>query len=126
MSSKGTLATGDYTKRTVSLARAHPDFVMGFIALRRVDEQQLDNGERPADGEDFIVMTPGIGLDAKGDSMGQQYKSPREAILVGGTDVAIVGRGIYGSGDPSQFAIEAKRYRDACWSAYQERLRAAP
>jgi orotidine-5'-phosphate decarboxylase len=125
MSSKGTFAAGEYTKRTVALARAHTDFVMGFIAVHRVDEDELDGGVRPAEDEDFIVMSPGIGLDVKGDSMGQQYKTPREAILVGGTDIAIVGRGVYGSGDPAKILQEAKRYRDACWDAYQERLRVA-
>jgi orotidine-5'-phosphate decarboxylase len=125
MSSKGTLATGDYTKQTVALARRHTDFIMGFIALHRVDEDESASNDGGAADDDFVVMTPGIGLDVKGDAMGQQYITPQEAILRRGTDVAIVGRGIYGSGDPSKIVQETKRYRDACWKAYQERLSSA-
>ena len=31
MSSSGTLAAGDYTTATVAMAKARPDFVMGYV-----------------------------------------------------------------------------------------------
>ena len=37
-----------------------------------------------------------------------------------GSDVIIVGRGIYGS--DKDIVVEAQRYRDAGWNAYLERL----
>jgi len=74
--------------------------------------------------EDFLILTPGVGLDVKGDSMGQQYRTPQEVILGSGCDVIIVGRGIYGK-DYSlvdKIAGQAERYREAGWKAYLERI----
>ena len=68
MSSAGNLATGDYTKQTVAMARRHEDFVMGFVAMRRVDEDVATaGGVALGKGADYIIMTPGVGLDSKGD-----------------------------------------------------------
>ncbi|KAK9378618.1 Orotidine 5'-phosphate decarboxylase domain-containing protein [Kockiozyma suomiensis] len=110
MSSKGSLATGEYTDKTVDLARVNKEFTIGFIAQNRLGEPD----------EDFIIMTPGVGLDAKSDGLGQQYRTVDEAVS-GGSDIVIVGRGIIGKGrDP---IAEAKRYRDAGWSSYLARLK---
>ncbi len=99
------------------MARGHRDFVIGFIGQRR------PTGEGD---EDFLVLTPGVGMDVKGDAMGQQYRTPREVILESGCDVIIVGRGIYGKDYSLTEAIaqQAERYRDAGWSAYLERCKA--
>ncbi|KAG8895647.1 orotidine 5'-phosphate decarboxylase [Tulasnella sp. 403] len=118
MSSEGTLAKGDYTNEAIEMARAHRDFVIGFIAMKR-----LGTSARPH--EDFLILTPGVGLDTKGDGMGQQYKTPREVILERGCDVIIVGRGIYGKGDGAESEVirrEAERYRSEGWKAYEERV----
>ncbi|GAA6062499.1 hypothetical protein JCM10212_006348 [Sporobolomyces blumeae] len=127
MSAKGNLATGDYTRKNVELARTYPRFVMGFVAMRRVDERpETSGGVEPGQGADFVIMTPGVGLDSKGDSMGQQYRTPDEVVRESGCDVIIVGRGIYGggSGRPDEEIVEqSKRYRDAGWAAYEQRLR---
>jgi orotidine-5'-phosphate decarboxylase len=56
---------------------------------------------------------------AKGDALGQQYRTPRQVVLESGCDVIIVGRGIYGSGDPVE---NAKMYQKAGWDAYLERI----
>jgi orotidine-5'-phosphate decarboxylase len=73
--------------------------------------------------EDFLILTPGVGLDVKGDGMGQQYRTPREVVLESGCDVIIVGRGIYGK-DPSlvdNIVAQAKRYKEEGWAAYLAR-----
>ncbi|KAL9054543.1 MAG: hypothetical protein Q9162_004099 [Coniocarpon cinnabarinum] len=56
----------------------------------------------------------------KGDALGQQYNTPRLAILEKGTDVVIVGRGILNAKDRG---AEAKRYRDEAWRAYLARIK---
>jgi len=74
--------------------------------------------------EDFLILTPGIALESKGDSMGQQYRTPREAVLNSGCDVIIVGRGIYG-GDLKAIDVisaRAERYMTEGWAAYKARL----
>ncbi|KAJ7381958.1 hypothetical protein OS493_037978 [Desmophyllum pertusum] len=49
MSSAGSLATGEYTKAAVEMAKEHKDFVIGFISLScLVDDPQ------------FVHMTPGV------------------------------------------------------------------
>lgn len=107
LSSKGSLAYGEYTKQTVEIAKSDKDFVIGFIAQR-------DMGGA-AEGFDWLIMTPGVGLDDKGDALGQQYRSVDEVISTG-TDIIIVGRGLFGKGrDP---AVEGERYRAAGWEAY--------
>lgn len=113
MSSAGTLARDAYTTAAISMARDHRDFVIGFIAMKRLNDQ-----------EDFLILTPGVGLDVKGDGMGQQYRTPREVILDSGCDVIIVGRGIYGKGEGSENGViktEAERYREEGWKSYLER-----
>ncbi|CDK24880.1 unnamed protein product [Kuraishia capsulata CBS 1993] len=111
LSSKGSLAKGEYTTQTVDLARTDKEFVIGFIA-------QNDMGGRD-EGFDWLIMTPGVGLDDKGDALGQQYRTVDEVFKTG-TDLIIVGRGLFGKGrDPK---VEGERYRSAGWAAYQKVL----
>lgn len=104
MSSAGNLATGEYTKTAVQWAEQYSDFVMGFIGMKQL-----------TDNPKFITMTPGVNLADAGDSMKQQYVTPEQAVQ-GGSDIIIVGRGIYGASDP---ALAAKQYREAGWKALQ-------
>ena len=53
------------------------------------------------------------------DNLGQQYNTPRHAILDQGVDIIIVGRGILNADDRG---AEAKRYRKEGWAAYLERV----
>ncbi len=103
MSSKGNLATHDYTKQTITMALEHNDFVIGFIA-----HEKLTHDPR------FIHFTPGINLQQKTDKLGQQYITPEYAINKK-SDIIIVGRGIYQEKDP---LTAAQRYRKAGWQAY--------
>jgi uridine monophosphate synthetase len=108
MSPKGNLLDEDYTQASIAMAEQHADFVIGFIAMG-----QLNNN--PA----WIYLTPGIHMASNGDAMGQQYVSPEQAILERGTDVIIVGRGIYEAENP---LTAARAYRKAGWEAYQQRV----
>lgn len=112
MSSKGNLGGGEYLAKTVEMARKYTDFVTGFIA-----QGAVEGGE---EGEDFIVMSPGVGLAKGGDGLGQQYNTPDDVIGKRGSDVIIVGRGIIKAVDPTE---EAEKYRKAGWEAYEGRLR---
>ena len=112
MSSAGSLARNEYTTETVEMARRHQDFVLGFIAMRRMSERS---------DEDFLVLTPGVQLVASSDALGQQYRTPWDVVYRDGCDIIIVGRGIYGQ--PDQIVEKAKEYRDAGWRAYEERCK---
>ncbi|SCW02670.1 LAFE_0F11738g1_1 [Lachancea fermentati] len=111
LSSKGSLAHGEYTKGTVDIAKTDKEFVIGFIA-------QHDMGGRN-EGFDWLIMTPGVGLDDKGDSLGQQYRTVKDVVSTG-SDIIIVGRGLFAKGrDPN---VEGARYRKAGWEAYLNRI----
>jgi len=105
MSSANNLFTEDYTKETITLAQKFPEFVMGFIAQRKLSHDPT-----------FVHLTPGIQFSEKNDSYGQQYVTPLKAIVDNQTDIIIVGRGITQSKDPSN---EAKKYQEAGWDAYK-------
>lgn len=119
MSTEGSLATGAYTAEAIRMARANREFVIGFVSQKAIKNESEDGEE-----EDFLVMTPGVGLDTRGDGMGQQYRTPREVIFESGCDVIIVGRGIYGKKSVEDIRAEAERYRHEGWAAYEERVRA--
>lgn len=124
MSTKGNLATPEYTAACVDAARRHKNFVMGFVSQESLNSEPDDA---------FIHMTPGCQLppddgnqdenggdeEVNGDGKGQQYQTPRKLITLCGTDIVIVGRGILNAGD---WESEADRYRRKAWKAYLERL----
>ena len=103
MTPEGNLAKGDYTKASVDMAKEHDDFVFGFITTKKL-----------IDDPKFINFTPGVKFGGGGDGLKQQYNTPEKAIN-GGSDVLIVGRGIYEADDP---ASEAKKYKEEAWKAY--------
>eukprot|EP01083_Nonionella_stella_P152370 488319_1 len=109
MSSKGNLATNEYTKTTVQYAEENNDFVIGFICRSKLSSDPT-----------LINMTPGVHLEVKGDGIGQQYLTPNKVINQNRSDVIIVGRGIYRSENQAE---AAKKYRDAAWKAYQVSLK---
>lgn len=123
MSTAGSLAVGAYTEEAVRMARQHRDFVIGFIAQRRMDGIGT-NPQKDVSDEDFLVLTPGISLESATDTMGQQYRTPRAAVLECGSDVVIVGRGIYGKPPYSAETISTRagHYMSEGWKAYLDRL----
>ena len=117
MSSEGNLMNDEYTQKCLKAARNHKDFVLGFISQENLNEEEGDN---------FLSMTPGVKLpppgdnqELKGDSLGQQYRTPESVIRGDGCDIIIVGRGIITAKDRAR---EAERYRIAAWKAYESRL----
>jgi uridine monophosphate synthetase len=128
MSSANNLLDERYTAACVEIARAHQDFVMGYIAQSNLNEM--------GKGDAFLTMTPGCqlpppeqeanrsnGEEVKmGDGLGQQYNTPKKLIGGLGVDIIIVGRGILKAADP---VAEAERYRLRGWEAYEERVKGA-
>lgn len=109
MSSQNNLFTDDYAQKTLEMARAYPDFVCGFIAQRRLENQNPN----------LLYLTPGVHLEKTGDNLGQQYRTPGEAILRDGCDIIIVGRGVVNASCPKTSAL---LYKEAGWHAWLARL----
>jgi uridine monophosphate synthetase len=108
MSSEGNLASGldGYTGKTIAMADAAKDFVCGFISMGKIAS------------DDYVYITPGVQLEKGGDGLGQQYNTPESVIGERGSDVIIVGRGVYKSADAGK---AASTYREAGWKAYMAR-----
>ncbi len=117
MSSQGNLATDQYTKQAVHMAEQYPDFVVGFIG-NGGDVNELKKLATSAPPQ-FIIMTPGVKLSGGADALKQQYTTPADVISAG-SDIVIVGRGIYGADD---LLAAAKQYRRDGWQAYQQKIR---
>ncbi len=105
MSSKGSFFTNDYREQCFRLALQNKDFVCGFIC-------QNGSEEYP----EFIYITPGVQLVDGQDQLGQQYRTPYQAIAEQYCDIIIVGRGITHNKNPLSISQE---YRNNAWKAYQ-------
>lgn len=104
MSSKGSLAKGDYTEEAVRLGQEHADFVCGFISLRKLSS---DPG--------MIHFTPGVKLESGKDNLGQQYRSLEEILIQNQSDVVIIGRDIMKAKNPlAVAALYQKRAWGVC------------
>lgn len=108
MSSENNLLDATYAQKTLQMAEQFPEFVMGFIAQHKLNDDPR-----------WIYMTPGVQMGSKGDALGQQYVTPEKAIIENNSDIIIVGRGILNSEDP---LAAAKQYREAGWRAYNSEV----
>lgn len=116
MSAKGNLISENYTRQVLDIGKRRQDCVAGYIGHgANIDDIQRFKAKIP---QNQLLLMPGVNLDAKGDGLGQQYLSVEDAIA-GGADAIIVGRGIVASDDP---AAQAKRYREAAWNAFKEKI----
>jgi orotidine 5'-phosphate decarboxylase subfamily 1 len=116
MSSAGTLAFGEYTKKAVEMANANKEVVAGYIGNGGDTKQLRELALMTFAGH--AILTPGIQIQSKSDKLGQRYTTPEEAVLAG-SDCIIVGRGIYEAENPLEMA---KRYREEGWNAYLKRV----
>ena len=116
MTSKGSMATGDYTRESVRIARKYAKSVIGFVATTELSSFAA---RHDGDSEDLVVFTTGVNLASKGDALGQQYQTPTTAMQ-GGSDFLIIGRGIYAAADPLS---AMKKYQEAGWEGYLQRIR---
>ncbi|MFZ2314814.1 MAG: orotidine-5'-phosphate decarboxylase [Gammaproteobacteria bacterium] len=107
MSSRDHLMDAVYKQKTLAMAEQYADFAIGFITQHALSTDPH-----------WINFTPGIQLKNNGDELGQQYKTPEQAILENGADVIIVGRGIIHAADSVAMAV---KYREAGWNAYLKR-----
>lgn len=85
------------------------DVVVGFVGQSAPD----------SDCSSWIQFTPGVNSSAIGDSKGQQYCSPAEAVMERGADIIIVGRGLIKSAD---IVTAAENYRTEGWAALNQRI----
>lgn len=108
MSSANNLFSADYVKSTLHMAEQFPEFVIGFIAQKKLNNDPT-----------WIYMTPGIQLAAGTDALGQQYVTPEKALIDHQSDIIIVGRGIIKAKNP---LLEAKQYRARGFQAYEQSL----
>lgn len=109
MSSDGHLMTADYSKKTMEMIANYSSIVTGIVS--QSSDLIKDVG--------LIQLTPGCKLDESADSLGQKYETPEYVIKEKGADIAVVGRGIISSKNPTEMA---KTYRDRLWTAFEARL----
>jgi uridine monophosphate synthetase len=110
MSSDGNLISADYKEKTMKMADDYPDFVSGIVA------QSASLIQDPG----LIQLTPGVKLEEGVDNLGQTYNTPEYVMKEKGADIAVVGRGIISSKNPTEVA---KTYRDRLWEAYVARIK---
>ena len=99
MSTKNNLFNNEYIRQTIEIANSNADIVLGVVGQRK----RLNS---------TLLFTPGIHLDEKGDSLGQNYNTPEKAKSRG-TDIFIIGRGIYKASNPLK---ELLKYKELCWT----------
>lgn len=110
LSSAGNLIKADYTKATVQIATESADanIVTGIVCQNNIFNQP-----------GLIQLTPGVQLAQGGDELGQQYNTPDYVVKEKGTDIGVVGRGIYRAKDVTAVA---ENYKNALWAAYCDRV----
>jgi uridine monophosphate synthetase len=115
MSAAGNLIDDNYQQRTLQMGAEHSDKVAGFIGFAKtVPALQKLRAAIPAG---MLLLMPGVNLQRRGDTLGQQYVDVATAVR-GGADLIIVGRGIYAEDDPE---AAAAAYRRESWSALENR-----
>jgi orotidine 5'-phosphate decarboxylase subfamily 1 len=98
MSNKHNLISKEYTDAVIDMVSNHSaNNVMGFVSQQKIA------------GDEYLYLTPGVGLLSGEDNLDQRYKTPEKAIREDCCDIIIVGRAIYNSDDPLGAIIELKQ-----------------
>ncbi|KAF6198943.1 hypothetical protein GE061_006966 [Apolygus lucorum] len=103
------LISAQYTKKTTELAIQYSSLVTGLVAQNPLLLKEPG----------FVQLTPGVSSKPGGDNLGQKYVTPRDAVLLKGGDLIVVGRAITQSPDPKD---AARKMRNELWNAYAERV----
>lgn len=121
MTPEGNLTSREFAQATMDIGAQFPEHVMGWIGAGKPAGKLEHEVEYSSPGT--IIMTPGCKLPDDGTKAtenlkhGQVYTDPNN-LISRGSDVIIVGSGIYGMDDR---AAAAQVYREAGWKAYLER-----
>jgi orotidine-5'-phosphate decarboxylase len=116
MTTKSSLATGEYTKSSIEIERAYKEFVIGFVATRSLESIETDSTGTEHEG--FVIFASGVNRSSKGDKLWQQHQTPTSAIERG-ADFIIAGRGEYVAEDP---VASVRLYQEEGWEAYLRRV----
>ena len=108
MSTEDCLIDINYTEKNKQFADKYKECIFGFISQRKIHTNN------------FIYMTPGIGIGKKKDSCNQTYTNPHQAIFENKTDIIIVGRNITQAED---IVEETIRYKSIGWNSYLLRVK---
>lgn len=104
LSCKGNLIDEIYTQKAIAIAK-NCSFIIALVAQESFDQE-------------LITCTPGVNIAKKNDDLGQCYNTPEYVIEKKGSNIIIVGRGIYNDSNPRD---AAENYRKAGWSSYEKR-----
>ena len=109
MSSAGTQLAGTESKAIAeTLTHSHNQTVSGYICQERFSTES-----------GILYCTPGVHIAESGDALGQQYRTPEDAIIKARCDVVIVGRGIIKASSPVD---AARTYRARSWDAHIQKV----
>ncbi len=108
MSSQGNWMDLNYTHQTLRLAAEYPDYIFGFICMKKI-----------SDHPGHLHFTPGVQLEENTDHLCQQYRCISHVLGEDQSDIAIVGKGIVQASDPLK---AVQQYQQEGWRAYQKRL----
>ncbi len=93
-----------FLEKTIKAAQEHKDMVIGYISQKSFGDPS------------FLYMTPGVNGIQEKDLLGQTYRTPESVIRESGSDVLIIGRGIYASENP---AVAALAYKVTGWKSHE-------
>ncbi|EGG03811.1 uncharacterized protein MELLADRAFT_89926 [Melampsora larici-populina 98AG31] len=70
----------------IKITQQYTEFGIGSISQRRFESNEE---------EDQLVLCPGVRLNVMGDTLGQHYNPHHQVVLECGSDMIIMGCGMY-------------------------------
>lgn len=93
-----------FLEKTIKASHDYKEIVIGYISQKNFGDPS------------FLYMTPGVSAAQKQDGLGQVFRTPESVIQESGSDILIIGRGIYEAENP---AVAALAYKVAGWKAHE-------